>query len=90
MVSNAFAKMQLIINDLHRSLDDGTGSAYMTYASRVFVMLSWTLTFLVVALLSALLGFTGLAGTATAVAKMMFGLFLIIFLVSAFWGRKHV
>lgn len=53
-------------------------------------MLSWTLTFLVVALLSALLGFTGLAGTATAVAKMMFGLFLIIFLVSAFWGRKHV
>jgi len=58
-------------------------------ASKDFAMLSWTLTFLVVALLSALLGFSGVAGTATGIAKIMFGLFLVIFLVSAFRG-KHV
>lgn len=46
-------------------------------------MLQWALTFLVVALIAALLGFGGLAGTAVGIAKILFFVFLVLFLVSA-------
>ena len=45
-------------------------------------MLGWALTFLVVALIAALLGFTSIAGTAMGVAKILFFVFLVLFLVS--------
>ncbi|MBA2728850.1 MAG: DUF1328 domain-containing protein, partial [Parachlamydiaceae bacterium] len=45
-------------------------------------MLNWALTFLVVALIAALLGFGGIAGTSTEIAKILFFIFLILFLVS--------
>jgi uncharacterized membrane protein YtjA (UPF0391 family) len=49
-------------------------------------MLYWSLMFLVVALIAGLLGFRGAAGVATSIAQVLFGLFLIIFLVSLFLG----
>ena len=45
-------------------------------------MLSWALTFLVVALIAAVLGFTTIAGAARGVAKFLFYVFLVLFLVS--------
>ncbi len=45
-------------------------------------MLSWALTFLVVALIAALLGFTGIYVAAAGIAKLLFGIFLILFVVS--------
>lgn len=45
-------------------------------------MLSWALTFLVIALIAALLGFTGVAGTAVWLAQSLFYVFVILFLVS--------
>lgn len=45
-------------------------------------MLGWALTFLVVALIAALLGFTTIAGTAMGVAKILFFVFLALFVVS--------
>jgi uncharacterized membrane protein YtjA (UPF0391 family) len=45
-------------------------------------MLSWALTFLVVALIAGLLGFTSIAGAAMGVAKIVFVLFLVLFVVS--------
>lgn len=52
------------------------------------IMLSYTITFLIVALIAAALGFTGIAGTAAGIAKICFFLFLILFLVSLFTGRR--
>jgi uncharacterized membrane protein YtjA (UPF0391 family) len=46
-------------------------------------MLRWALIFLVVALIAAALGFGGLAGTAVGIAKILFFVFLVLFLVSA-------
>lgn len=46
-------------------------------------MLRWALIFLVVALIAAFLGFGGLVGTAVGIAKILFFIFLILFLVSA-------
>ena len=49
-------------------------------------MLSWTLMFLVVALLAAVFGFTGIAMAAAGIAKILFYLFLVLFLVSLIAG----
>jgi uncharacterized membrane protein YtjA (UPF0391 family) len=45
-------------------------------------MLGWALTFLVVALVAAVLGFTSVAGAAMGIAKILFFVFLVLFAVS--------
>lgn len=42
-------------------------------------MLGWALTFLVIALIAAALGFGGLAGTAVSIAKLIFVVAVILF-----------
>ena len=51
-------------------------------------MLNWALTFLVVAIIAAVLGFGGIAGTATWIAQTLFVVFLVLFLVSLLLGRR--
>ena len=45
-------------------------------------MLGWALTFLVVALIAGVLGFTSVAGAAMGIAKILFFVFLVLFVVS--------
>ena len=45
-------------------------------------MLSWAVTFLIIALIAAVLGFGGIAGTAVGIAKILFFVFLVLFVVS--------
>jgi uncharacterized membrane protein YtjA (UPF0391 family) len=55
-------------------------------------MLRWALIFAVVAIIAGLLGFTGIAGTSMAIAKTLFFVFLLIFVVlllaGLFVGRR--
>ncbi|TWU07531.1 DUF1328 domain-containing protein [Stieleria varia] len=51
-------------------------------------MLSWALTFLVVALIAGVLGFGVVAGTAASIAKILFVVFLILFIVGLVMGRR--
>ncbi len=44
-------------------------------------MLHLALTFLVIGLVAALLGFTSIAGASFAIAKFLAGLFLVLFIV---------
>ena len=44
-------------------------------------MLYMALVFLIIGLISALLGFTTIAGTSIAIAQFLAGLFLLLFLV---------
>ena len=46
-------------------------------------MLGWAVTFLVVALIAALLGFGGIAGFAVEAAKLVFFVAIILFAISA-------
>jgi uncharacterized membrane protein YtjA (UPF0391 family) len=50
-------------------------------------MLSWAIFFLVVALIAAVLGFGGIAGTAIGIAKIIFVVAIILFLIS---GVMHI
>jgi uncharacterized membrane protein YtjA (UPF0391 family) len=55
-------------------------------------MLRWTLIFLVIALIAALLGFGDLAGDASSIARILFFLFLVLTLIGLLFslvtGRK--
>ena len=51
-------------------------------------MLSWALTFLVIALIAAVLGFGVLAGTAMSIAKILFVVFIVLFVISLVMGRR--
>ena len=54
------------------------------------LMLHWSLVFLVFALIAAVLGFGGLAGAAVGIAKILFFVFLVIWLVAFLTGRRAV
>jgi len=45
-------------------------------------MLRWALIFFVVALIAAVLGFTGISVAAAGVAKILFFLFVVLFLIT--------
>jgi uncharacterized membrane protein YtjA (UPF0391 family) len=50
------------------------------------VMLSWVVTFLVVALIAGILGFGGVAGASIEIAKIIFFVAIVLFLISAVVG----
>ncbi|MEQ1577967.1 MAG: DUF1328 domain-containing protein [Hyphomicrobium sp.] len=45
-------------------------------------MLNWALTFLIVAIVAAVLGFGGIAGSAVEIAKIIFFIAIALFVVS--------
>ncbi len=49
-------------------------------------MLYWTLVFLAVALVAGLFGFGGIASASAGIAKVLFAIFLVLFLVSLVFG----
>jgi uncharacterized membrane protein YtjA (UPF0391 family) len=55
-------------------------------------MLGWALTFFVLAIIAALLGFGGIAGAASGIAQFLFVVFLVLlvvtFIVRALRGRS--
>ena len=55
-------------------------------------MLGWAVTFLVIALVAAALGFGGIAGTSVGIAKILFVVFIVLFVVAmiarALQGKK--
>jgi uncharacterized membrane protein YtjA (UPF0391 family) len=57
-------------------------------------MFGWVVTFLIVALVAGVLGFGGIAGASIEMAKMVFFVAIILFLISAvvgmFRGRNRV
>jgi uncharacterized membrane protein YtjA (UPF0391 family) len=54
--------------------------------TEVRTMLSWVVTFLVIALIAGVLGFGGLAGASIEIAKIIFFVAVVLFLVSAVVG----
>jgi uncharacterized membrane protein YtjA (UPF0391 family) len=49
-------------------------------------MLRWAITFLIIGLIAALFGFTGIAGASFAIAKIFAFLFLALFLILLILG----
>jgi uncharacterized membrane protein YtjA (UPF0391 family) len=54
--------------------------------TEVLNMLGWVVTFLIVALIAGILGFGGVAGASIEIAKIIFFIAVVLFLVSAVVG----
>jgi uncharacterized membrane protein YtjA (UPF0391 family) len=54
--------------------------------TEVRVMLGWVVTFLIVALIAGILGFGGVAGASIEIAKIIFFIAVVLFVVSAVVG----
>ena len=52
-------------------------------------MLEWSVLFALVSVLAGGLGFAGLGGSATSIAKVLFWIFVCLFLLSFFVGRRR-
>jgi uncharacterized membrane protein YtjA (UPF0391 family) len=50
------------------------------------IMLNWALAFFVIALVAAILGFGGIAVAAAGIAKILFFIFLVLFVVALVGG----
>jgi uncharacterized membrane protein YtjA (UPF0391 family) len=51
-------------------------------------MLFWAAVFFIIAVIAGILGFTGVAVAATEIAKILFFVFLILFVVSLIFGWR--
>ena len=52
-------------------------------------MLNWAISFLVIAIIAAFLGFGNIAGTSMEFAKILFFIFLVLAVVSFLFGWKR-
>ncbi len=63
---------------------------YWTEAENLeVIMLSWVVTFLIIALIAGILGFGGIAGASIEIAKIIFFIAVVLFLVSAVIGLSR-
>lgn len=53
-------------------------------------MLKWSLIFLVIAIIAALFGFGVIASTAASIAKVLFFIFLVLFVITLIAGGAFV
>ncbi|HEY1798891.1 MAG TPA: DUF1328 domain-containing protein [Stellaceae bacterium] len=52
-------------------------------------MLYWAVVFLIIAIVAAIFGFGGIAVAATGIAKVLFFIFIVIFLISLIFGLSR-
>ncbi|MCM8528523.1 MAG: DUF1328 domain-containing protein [Lentisphaeraceae bacterium] len=53
-------------------------------------MLNWAVTFFIIAIIAAIFGFGGIVSAATGIAKVLFFLFIVMFIISLLTGRKKI
>jgi uncharacterized membrane protein YtjA (UPF0391 family) len=53
-------------------------------------MLYYTICFLIIAIIAGALGFGVIAGTAASIAKALFVIFIVLFVISLFRGGKRI
>ncbi len=89
---NVTESLKIALPTLKYGTDDQNAAFYCHVRQLVgsesceVVMLSWALTFLVVALIAAVLGFGGIAGAAVDIAKLIFFVAIVLFAISAVVG----
>jgi len=69
-------KIKIIKSTVHFLLD-----VMNTYYTKEFIMLSWALTFFIIAIIAGVFGFSGIAASMAGIAKILF----FVFLALLFW-----
>ena len=53
-------------------------------------MLRWSLSFFIIAIIAGIFGFTGIAAGAMEIARILFSIFLVLFLITLLLGVAFV
>lgn len=61
---------------------------YIVQRRRETSMLYYSIVFFIIALVAAVLGFGGLAGTMAGIAQVLFWIFVVLFVISLIFGRR--
>ena len=72
----------------HESMQPRPDGAAAMSTTRRNIMLHYAIVFLVIALIAGVLGFGGIAGSAVGIAKILFLVFIVLFLASLIMGRR--
>ena len=67
---------------MHREYQPARG------AGEVALMLNWAFMFLIIALVAGALGLGGVAGAAAGIARVLFGIFIVLFLIGLVLGLR--
>ncbi|MEI8140387.1 MAG: DUF1328 domain-containing protein [bacterium] len=51
-------------------------------------MLRWAITFLIIAIIAAVFGFGGIAAAATDMARILFFIFIVLFVLAIIFGSR--
>ena len=65
------------------------GYILIYFLFKEYKMLHYSIIFFVIAIVAGVLGFGGIAGSAAGIAKILFGGFLILAILSLIFGRKR-
>jgi uncharacterized membrane protein YtjA (UPF0391 family) len=87
----AFQRIPLVFGALSVLVRDLQPFGHRTRTAcgrRRLEMIGWAVTFLIIALVAAVLGFTGIAGVATNIAWILFVVGLVLAVVFAIFGRR--
>jgi uncharacterized membrane protein YtjA (UPF0391 family) len=74
------------IGKLSRKWPEEGSTGRICTSSQEDFMLNWAVAFFVIALIAAIFGFFGIASAAVGIAKILFFVFLVLFLVSLVGG----
>jgi uncharacterized membrane protein YtjA (UPF0391 family) len=75
-----------LIVDRNYSPDPALPQQANSFRQKEIAMLGWAVTFLIIALIAAVLGFGGIAGVAIEAAKLVFFVAVVLFLIAALVG----
>src|SRR5688500_4293560 len=70
----------------HGGCQPPAANSFHLPSTKGVIVLSWSITFLIIALIAGVLGFFGVAGLAATIAKILFLVFLVLFVVSLLSG----
>jgi len=71
-----------------RQMLTSTARALFESMKFAFSMLSWAMIFLIIALIAAIFGFGGIVGGAIGLAKVIFFISIVLFMIACLMGRK--
>src|SRR5512132_1715872 len=64
------------------------GANVAAFLCRGDLMLYWAVVFLIIALVAAVFGFGGIAAASAGIAKLLFFIFLVLFVISLIFGCR--
>jgi uncharacterized membrane protein YtjA (UPF0391 family) len=68
----------------------GLAARLQTYPAEVIRMLHYAWIFLILAIIAAIFGFGGIAAAAAGIAKVLFFIFIALFVIGLLTGRRTI